>query len=351
MAYIFTFTPGYVRILIYFYTEVVMDKKHFGTLPCGEDVYLYRIENGNITLAVTDFGAAVVSLKVYSRDVVGGFDRLEDYLADDSHQGGTIGRIANRVAGAKFSMDGRIYTLPNNDGGNCLHGGEGFDRRLWQLKEHNENSITFTYVSKDGEEGFPSEVQVSATYTIKDYDLCIEYRAIPDGRTPISMTNHTYFNLDGFGGTVLDHKIAIFADRYTEVDNSLIPTGKTPLVENTVFDLRGPIRIGTHFGSGFSGYDHNYIFDRKEGENLTRVAVISTKDMGMTVYTNQPCIQFYTGNFLGNGPDFKGGIKQVRHGAFCLETQTEPNSVNKGEGFYSSGEEYTHKVVYSFKRG
>ncbi len=325
-----------------------MDKKYFGTLPDRQAVYLYTIGNNKASLTVTDFGAAVVSLKIFGRDVVGGFDQIEDYLADDSHQGGTIGRIANRVSGAQFTMDGRIYTLPKNDGENCLHGGVGFDRRMWQVEEHNESSITLFYVSEDGEEGFPSRLEVSATYTIKETDLCIEYRAVPNGRTPISMTNHTYFNLDGLGGKILGHKIAIFADEYTEVDDSLIPTGRTMSVEGTVFDLREPRSIGYGISKDFIGYDHNFILSMKSGENLTRAAVIYGKDVSMTVYTNQPCIQFYIGNFLGDGPNFRGSVKQVKYGAFCLETQTEPNSVNRGEGFYSAGEEYVHKVVYSF---
>lgn len=327
-----------------------MDKKYFGTLPSGREVSLYTIGNDEVTLTVTDFGAAVVSLFVYDRDVVGGFDTLEGYLADDSHQGGTIGRIANRVANAKFVMDGREYLLPHNDGENCLHGGRGFDRRMWQVKEHSKNSITFIYFSADGEEGFPSGLDVKATYTIKDMDLCIEYRALPKGRTPISLTNHTYFNLDGFGGNILDHKVRIFADEYTEVDNSLIPTGNRPSVASTVFDLREEKAIGTHISEDFIGYDHNFILRPKKGDNLTRAALVRGNDLAMTVYTDQPCIQFYIGNFLGSGPDFKGGIKQVRHGAFCLETQTEPNSVNRGEGFYSAGEEYVNRVVYSFRK-
>ena len=327
-----------------------MDKRYFGTLPSGEYVSLYTIGNDDMVLTVTDFGAAAVSLKVFGRDVVGGFDKLEDYLADDSHQGGTIGRIANRVAMARFTMDGRVFTLPSNDGENCLHGGKGFDRRVWKVKEHSADSITFSYFSADGEEGFPSGVDVSATYTINAMDLCIEYRAVPDGRTPISMTNHTYFNLDGLGGTVLDHGVSIFADEYTEVDDTLIPTGNRPSVAGTVFDLREAKAVGTYISEVFVGYDHNFILSMKNGDNLTRAAVITGNDLAMTVYTDQPCIQFYIGNFLGNGPDFKGGIKQVRHGAFCLETQTEPNSVNRGEGFYSAGEEYVHRVIYSFSK-
>ena len=325
-----------------------MKKRYFGTLPSGEEASLYTIGSGDMILTVTDFGAAVVSLEVYGRDVVGGFDKLEDYLLDDSHQGGTIGRIANRVAEAKFSMDGRVYSLPKNDGENCLHGGNGFDRRMWAVSEHDENSITLTYHSPDGEEGFPSGLDVSATYRVNATDLCIEYRAVPDGRTPISMTNHTYFNLDGLGGTILEHKACIFANEYTEVDDSLIPTGKRPSVADTVFDLREAKAIGTYVDEDFVGYDHNFILYPNNSDNLTRAACVTGKDLSMTVYTDQPCIQFYIGNFLGNGPDFKGGIKEVRHGAFCLETQTEPNSVNRGEGFYSAGEEYLHRVVYSF---
>jgi len=326
------------------------DVKYFGTLPSGEEVHLYEIGSESARLTVTDFGAAVVSLVVFGRDVVGGFDTLEGYLMDDSHQGGTIGRIANRVGGARFTMDGHEYRLPDNDNGNCLHGGCGFDRRVWEVLEHNADSVTLGYVSADGEEGFPARVEVKATYRLEGAKLFIEYRAVPDGKTPISMTNHTYFNLDGFGGTILDHRVAIHADKYTEVDESLIPTGNQPYVEGTVFDLHSARRIGDAISEDFVGYDHNFILEYRDAIALTLAAEVYGKDMYMSVLTDQPCIQFYIGNFLGNGPDFKGGIKQVKHGAFCLETQTEPNSVNAGKGFYDSGREYRHRVVYSFER-
>ncbi len=326
------------------------NKKYFGSLPTGEDVHLYEIESGEARLTITDFGAAVVALNVFGRDVAGGFDSLEGYLADNSHQGGTIGRIANRVGGARFTMDGREYFLPDNDNGNCLHGGRGFDRRMWKVLEHSADSITLGYTSPDGEEGFPASVEVKATYTIEGANLFIEYRAVPNGKTPISMTNHTYFNLDGFGGTILDHRIAIHADRYTEVDDSLIPTGRRLYVEGTIFDLHKARRIGDAISEDFVGYDHNFVLEYRDAIALTLAAEVYGKDVYMSVLTDQPCIQFYIGNFLGNGPDFKGGIKQVKHGAFCLETQIEPNSVNRGEGFYEAGREYRHRVIYSFER-
>ena len=250
-------------------------------------------------------------------------------------------------------MDGTEYRLPKNDGENCLHGGNGFDRRAWEVTAITDDSITFKYVSEDGEEGFPSSLTVFVTYTLADTALMIDYEAIPDGKTPIALTNHSYFNLDGFGGTVLDHNVKIYAEKYTEVDSALIPTGNHPSVKNTVFDLRSSKKIGAELSDDFAGYDHNFVLSPVEyknffGKSLGLVAEVSTTDLSMNVYTDQPGIQFYIGNFLGGAPDFKNGIKRVRHGAFCLETQTEPNCINSAVGFYSRGEKYRHTTVYEF---
>ena len=324
-----------------------MEKKLFGILDTGAEVYEYTLKNEDAELSLISYGAAIARFKVFGTDIVGGYDTLDGYIKDDSHQGAIIGRVANRVGGAKFVMDGREYRLPNNDGNNCLHGGVGFDRRIWQA-EQNGNSVTFRYTSADGEEGFPARLEVEVTYTLKGTAIAIDYRAIPDGKTPIALTNHTYFNLDGLGGDILNHTAEIFADRYTEVGDDLIPTGRQPFVEGTVFDFRTPHKIGERIGGDFIGYDHNYVINSGEGVSLA--ATVTGRLLKMNVYTDQPGIQFYIGNFLGGAPDFKGGIRRIRHGAFCLETQTEPNCINHGAAFYEKGEIYTHRTIYEIER-
>ena len=328
-----------------------MNKMFFGELKNNEEIHKYILKNSVASLTLTDFGAAIVSFDVYGKDIVGGYDNLEDYLVDDSHQGATIGRVANRIANAEFTMDSVVYRLPKNDGENCLHGGNGFDRRVWSVKEYTDNKITFTYTAKDKEEGFPGALEITVSYTLVDSSIIINYTAIPDKKTPIALTNHSYFNLNGFGDTILTHKAQIFADTYTEVDESLIPNGKHPSVEGTVFDLRAPKAIGTHVGEDFVGYDHNFVLSPSVYENfgekkLALAAIVTADELSLSVYTDQPGIQFYIGNFLGGAPDFKNGVKRVRHGAFCLETQTEPNCINSGVGFYEKGDIYTHTTVY-----
>ena len=334
-----------------------MDKKLFGTLPTGEEVYTYTLKNDAASLTVMNRGATVVNFYVYGTDIIGGFDTLDGYLADDSHQGATIGRVANRVANATFTMDGAVYMLPDNDNGTCLHGGCGFDYRIWEVTEVSDDRITFTYLSPDGDEGFPSELKASVTYILDGTTLIIDYTAIPYGKTPIALTNHSYFNLDGFGGTIKDHVAVIYAKNYTEVDESLIPNGEHPTVFDTPFDFTTPHTIGERIGGDFVGYDHNFILFPETyadfiGKKLGLIAEVCGKALKMSVYTDQPGVQFYIGNFLGHGetPDFKGGVKQVQHGAFCLETQTEPNCINLGEGFYDVGDVYKHTAVYKIER-
>ena len=329
-----------------------MEKKFYGTLPTGEEVYIYSLKSESASVDIMTRGATIVNFNAFGTDIVGGFDKLETYLVDTSHQGAAIGRVANRVGGAKFEMDGKVYNLPKNDGENCLHGGEGFDFKVWDVIEYTGSKITFEYVSADGEEGFPSKLTSRVTYELDGASLLIDYVAIPEGKTPIALTNHAYFNLDGFGGTIEEHEAVIYADRYTEVDDNLIPNGNRPAVEGTPFDFKTPHKIGERCGKDFIGYDHNFILSPEKYENvfgkeLGLIAEVKGKKLGMKVYTDQPGVQFYIGNFLGNGPDFKGNTKQVFHGAFCLETQTEPDCINHGIGFYDKGEVYTHSTVYA----
>ena len=332
-----------------------MNIELFGKLENGQDARLYTLKSGECEVKLSDYGAMIVSFVFDGKGVIGGFDKLSTYLTDNSHQGATIGRVANRIAGACFTMDGKEYSLPKNDGDNCLHGGLGFDFRLFDVKEYDGEHIVFSYLSPDGDEGFPAELKVEVCYTLLGSELIIDYKAIPGGKTPIALTNHSYFNLDGFGADVLSHKLTIYADRYTEVGEDLIPNGNRPLVEGTPFDFRSAHEIGERIAQTAGGYDHNFILTptiHKEylGKSLALAAVVDGRDIRLKVYTDQSGIQVYTGNFLGYGADFSGGIKQVKHGALCLEAQTEPNAVKHGECFYNEGEIYTHTTVYSFEK-
>lgn len=333
--------------------EVKMKKELFGTLPSGECVHIYTLENDVATLKVLDRGGVIQSFTVFGVDVVGGFDTIEGYLADTSHQGALIGRVANRIGGARFEMNGKVYNLPKNDGENCLHGGVGFDYKMWTVVSCTDSEIVLKYTSDDMEEGFPSVLHTTVKYALDGTNLMIDYTATPEGDTPIALTNHAYFNLNGFGGTILSHKAVIYADKYTEVDDSLIPNGNRPCVVGTPFDFNTPHEIGERIGGEFIGYDHNLVLTPNADEKiygLPLIANIEGDKIAMKVYTDQVGVQFYIGNFLGDGPDFKGGIKQVRHGAFCLETQTEPNCINHGIGFYKIGDTYKHKTIYSFNK-
>lgn len=332
-----------------------MTKELFGVLPDGKKAYVYTLKSNSSVARLTDYGATLISLDVFGKDIIGGFDRLEDYIEDDSHQGATIGRVANRIADARFTMDGKEYLLTKNDNGNCLHGGCGFDFRLFSVKEYSDGKITFAYTSEDGEEGFPSRLDVTVSFILSDSELIIDYKAMPHGKTPIALTNHSYFNLDGFGADILGHTLKIYADKYTEVDSRLIPTGKMHEVKGTPFDFTATHKIGDRITETDGGYDHNYIlspiiYKDYLGKRLGLAAELCGKDIKLKMYTDQPGVQLYTGNFLGKGANFKNGIKQIKHGALCLEAQTEPNCVNSGIGFYTEGEIYAQTTVYSIEK-
>ncbi len=329
-----------------------MEKKRFGTLPTGEEIYAYTFANDCASVTIMTRGATIIDFTVFGRSIVGGFADLDTYLADTSHQGAVIGRVANRIGNATFTMDGKTYHVTANNGGkHCLHGGRGFDYRLFSVKEVTENSITLTYTAEDGEEGFPSRLHVSVTYTLVDASLQIDYSASPEGKTPIVLTNHAYFHLDGFGGTVLDHTIRLYGDKVTEVDEELIPTGKRLPVAGTPYDLNAPTKIGKYIGKDFNGYDIFYHTKPEtskvwKNKSLGLIAEVDNGKLKMNVYTDQPGVQFYSATNMTKGPAFKGGIPKIKYGAFCLETHTEPNAVSRGENWYDVGETYTHSTVY-----
>ena len=333
-----------------------MEKMIFGFLPDGKCVHEYTLSTSALAVKILDLGGIVRRIFVGNKDVACGFDTVEDYLTDTSYQGSLIGRVGNRVRDGKFTLNGKEYRLAKNDNGkHHLHGGNaGFNRKLWSVDRADDTSLRLSYISPDGEEGYPGTLTVQVTYRVEKDVLFIEYTAICDADTPINLTNHTYFNLNGYNsGDVLSHTVTIKADTVTEVDGDLIPNGKHPDVTGTLFDFRTPHTIGERLSEAFLGYDHNYIFAGAEtvdveGVNLPHVATVKTAERTMEVYTNQPCMQFYTGNFLGGKPDFKGGVRRLPRHAFCMETQTEPNSVNHGGGILPKGETYRHVTAYRF---
>ncbi len=335
-----------------------MNKKLFGTHE-GKEIYLYAMHNDVATLEVMNYGAAVVRFKTHGRDIVGGFDTFEEYLSDGSSQGITAGRVCNRIENAELHMDGAVYMLTKGDGqrGNCLHGGVGFMHRVWNEYEYDDNSVTLSYYSPDGEDGFPSGLLTKVKFTLSGADMIIEYEAVPEGKTPIALTNHSYFNLDGFGDTVFNHTVEIHAYKYSEVNDKLIPTGSHPSVFGTPFDFSEPHEIGERIDELANGYDHNYIlsprsYSKFENKKLALAARVTNGVIELSVYTDQPCIQFYTAGFLG-GADFgdsgkfRGGITPIQFGGFCLEAQTEPNCVNHGKAIYDVGEVYRQTTIYS----
>lgn len=331
-----------------------MEKKLFGKLSDGREVYSYKLTDGKSVAWIMNYGATILSFQPFGdAHVIGGYDELATYELDGSNQGATIGRVANRIENAEFTMDGAIYMLPANNGTNCLHGGVGFKRKVWEVLEYSDKDILLSCFSPDGDDGFPGDLVTKVRYTLQDSTVIIDYEAIPGGKTPIALTNHSYFNLNGFTNDILNHEVKVYANSYTEVNDILIPTGNHPKVDGTPFDLREYRSLREIFNTGFKGFDHNMVLcpEIYSEFNNTRVglaASVRNDDMIMNVYTDQPGVQFYTANFLKGKPDFRGGVERKPHGALCLEAQTEPNCVKHGEGFYDIGETYRQTTVYEF---
>lgn len=332
-----------------------MKKRLFGILPDGTEVYGYTICGGETEAEIITYGAAVRTLVFDGTDIAGGFDGIDGYITDTGNQGGTIGRVANRIENACFVMDGKEYALTQNDGKHCLHGGGSFNHRVWSVTSYSENEITLFYASPDGENGFPSELDASVTYTVAKNALIIRYSAVPKGKTPVSLTNHTYFNLNGLGGDIKEHRLKIWAEKYTETDSELIPTGNRPTVAGTRFDFREARKIGDGIDGICGGYDNNFILSPQIygdflGSRLGLAAQLECGGKRLSVYTDAPGLQLYTGNFLDGTAKFKGDIPAIKHGALCLETQAEPNSVKRGESIYRAGEVYKQTCVYKIER-
>ena len=339
-------------------------KSNFGKTKEGQSVDLYTLTNANgMTIKITNYGGIVTSLKVPDKngqwdDVVLGFDSLEKYLEGHPYFGALIGRYGNRIAKGKFTLNGTEYQLAANNGENHLHGGiKGFDKVVWNaeiVKKENEVGIKLNYLSKDGEEGYPGNLSVAVIYTLSNNnELKILYEAETDKPTPVNLTHHSYFNLKGAGnGDILGHLLTIHADRFTPVDDGLIPTGELKSVKDTPMDFTVPKAIGERIDRVKGGYDHNYVLNGWDG-SLKRVAKVVEPLSGrvMEVWTTEPGLQFYSGNFLDGTITGKDGKVYNKHYGFCLETQHFPDSPNKPQfpsTILEPGEKYTHTTVYRF---
>ena len=345
-------------------TQMTIEKAPYGNLPDGRQVDIYTLTNAKgLRARLTNYGAITVSLQVPDAggnrtDVTLGYETLEGWLTSTSYFGATVGRYANRIAKGKFTLDGKAYTLATNNGENALHGGiQGFDKRLWNAETVQTNGavgVRFTYLSKDGEEGYPGNLKVTATYTLNnDNEFKVEFSATTDKPTVVNLAHHTYWNLAGpAAGDVLGHVLMLSADRYTPVDAGLIPTGELKPVKDTPMDFTTPTAIGARIEQVEGGYDHNFILrDYGKGVRLAARVVEPKSGRVMEIYTDQPGIQFYSGNFLDGTVKGKGGVAYKKHYGFCLETQHYPDSPNKPDFppvVLRPGAMYTHTMIHKF---
>lgn len=344
--------------------KMTIKKEFFGKTKDGKDVALFTLTNRHkMVVKITNFGGIVTSILVPDKDgifadVVLGFDNLTGYEGEHPYFGAIVGRYGNRIAKGKFTLDGTTYTLAANNGNNHLHGGiKGYDKVVWQaeeIKKENEVGVKLSYLSKDGEEGYPGNLSITVRYTLTDdNEFKIDYIAKTDKATPVNLTHHSYFNLEGAGsGDILGHLLTIHADRYTPVDDELIPTGELKPVRDTPLDFRNPIAVGVRIKDVPGGYDHNYVLNDSDGP-MRPAAEVSAPGSGrvMAVFTTEPGIQFYSGNFLDGSNTGKNGSVYRKHYGFCLETQHFPDSPNQ-PAFPSTilrpGETYTHRTIYTF---
>lgn len=345
------------------------EKTAFGKTPDGRNIDLYTLTNKNgMQVAITNFGGIVVRIKVADRhgkseDVVLGYDSLDGYLSDKAYFGAVVGRYGNRIAQGKFALDGATYTLARNNGENSLHGGiKGFNKAVWEAREGSAidgPSVELTYTSKDGEEGYPGNLSVKVVYTLTDRnELKIDYSATTDKKTVLNLTNHSYFNLNPSGSDILQHMLMIQADKFTPVDAGLIPTGELRSIAGTPFDFRKLTTIGARIEQDDEqlklgkGYDHNFVLNKKgNGVELAARVVEPTTGRVLEVFTDQPGVQFYSGNFLDGTARGKSGKVYQRRSAFCLETQHFPDSPNHPKfptTELKPDEKYHSTTIYKF---
>lgn len=347
-----------------------IEKRSFGRTAEGKEATIFTLKNGKgMEAEITNFGGIVVSIKVPDNknslaDVALGYDNLESYMAKGPYFGATVGRFANRIENGCFEINGVQYKVAQNDGNNHLHGGiTGFDKVLWDAETINasdSDSLKLSYLSRDGEEGYPGNLKVTVTYTLtKDNALEIHYEAETDKDTVINLTNHSYFNLSGQdSGNILDHRVMINADKFTVNDAFSIPTGEIREVKGTPMDFTELTEVGRNINSDYeqikfgNGYDHNFVLNTWGKVSETAAEVYDDKSgRVMEVYTTKPGVQLYTGNFLDNSDIGKGGISYGKRSGLCLETQYFPNST-KHKHFQSpilkAGEKYDHTTIYKF---
>jgi len=355
----------FTLVLLASHLEAKVTKSVFGSMPDGTKVEIYTLEEGSLKARVMTYGARLVSLEVPDRsgkiaDIVLGYESLDGYTADPkSYFGSIVGRYGNRIAHATFTLDGKRYDLPANDGVNTLHGGiKGFDKLVWKGQEI-PNGVELTLVSKDGDQGFPGTLTARVRYTLEAHALKIEYFATTDKDTVLNLTNHSYFNLAGEGqGDILNHLMMIPADRFTPVDSGLIPTGELAPVAGTPLDFHKATAIGARIDDPNEqmrlggGYDHNFVLNGKMGVLQEAARVVEpTSGRVLTVETTQPGVQFYSGNFLDGTLHGKHGHVYAKHTGFCLETQHFPDSPNHPKFPTSElkpGETYHSVTIFKF---
>lgn len=349
----------------------MIEKSYFDKMPSGEEIFAYTLKNSSgASVKIITLGGRINEINVPDKngnlaDVICGFDNAKDYLSDSAYQGALIGRFGNRIADAKFTLDGVEYKLYRNNGKNHLHGGEkGFDKKIWNAKSWQIGSEMFlelSIISEDGEEGYPGKLFVTVLYSFNDENtLSINYKATTDKKTVVNLTNHAYFNLGGYdSGNIMNHTLWLDADKFTETDSELIPTGKELDVAGTAFDFRKEKLIGAEIDAddmnikNGQGYDHNFVlnFDGTVKHFATLKDTVSGRVM--KAYTNQPCVQIYAGNCINcDDPCFKKGVKQVKRCGICLETQHSPDAPNQ-PNFISceldKGQLYDYTTVFKFE--
>ncbi len=343
----------------------VLDPADFESSIDGKEVKLVTIEGSNIVAQISNYGARLVSLFALDKegnyqDVVWGYDSIDGYVnATDRYSGPIVGRYGNRIDKGRFTLDGVEYQTDINNGENHLHGGaEGVHAQVWEFVEQNDSSVMLKYVSPDGEMGYPGEMTLTVRYTATyDTGLRLEYSAVTDAPTVANPTSHCYFNIDGHSSSILDHQLQIMADRFTPTDSGLIPTGEIASVENTPLDFRTLTAIGKRINVDYeplefgAGYDHNWVFTT-QSEDIAQATLYSPHSgIVMEIYTDQPALQFYSGNFMDGVDVGKRGDKHNYRTGIALETQNypdAPNHVNFPNSVLRPGEEYTHKTTYKF---
>ena len=343
--------------------QMSITQQPYGKTTDGKEVSLYTLTNGKITVKIINYGGIVTELWVPDKngnaaDIVLGFDSLQGYEMKSPYFGCIVGRYANRIAKGKFTLGKTEYNLATNDGANHLHGGvKGFDKVVWDAEPSSGKegaSLTLRYVSADGEEGYPGNLTVTVVYKLDAQDqLTVSYEATTDKTTIVNLTHHSYFNLAGAGsGDILSHKLWLNAQHYTPVDLTLIPTGEIRTVDGSPFEFKTSQTIGSRIGEVPGGYDHNFILN-PTGTGLDMAASLEEPQSGRTmeVWTTEPGIQFYSGNFLDGSIIGKGGKKYEQHYGFCLEPQHYPDSPNRPEfpsTILNPGETYSQKMVLKF---